>query len=72
MSLRPNEMASPAGFGPRVVVFGDTLHRLKVVASGGPVVPGPPFEICAPHFTFAPPVAAYIQYCILKMWPPCC
>jgi len=23
-----------------------------------------------PHFTFGPPVAAYIQYCILKMWPP--
>ena len=22
-----------------------------------------------PHFTFGPPVAAYIQYCILKMWP---
>ena len=21
---------------------------------GGPVVPGPPFEICAPHFTFDP------------------
>jgi len=27
----------------------------------GPVVPGPPFEICAPHFTFGPLVAAYIQ-----------
>jgi len=23
-----------------------------------------------PHFTFGPPVAAYVQYCILKMWPP--
>jgi len=23
-----------------------------------------------PHFTFGPPVAAYIQYCIFKMWPP--
>jgi len=23
-----------------------------------------------PHFTFGPPVAAYIQYCILNMWPP--
>jgi len=21
------------------------------------------------HFTFGPPVAAYIQYCIFKMWP---
>jgi len=31
---------------------------------------GPPFEICAPHFTFSPLVATYIQYSILKMWPP--
>jgi len=23
-----------------------------------------------PHFTFGPPVATYIQYCILKMWLP--
>jgi len=23
-----------------------------------------------PHFTFGPPVAAYIQYCIFKMCPP--
>jgi len=38
--------------------------------AGGPVVPGTPFEIGAPHLTFGPPVAAYIQYCILKMWPP--
>ena len=34
------------------------------------MVPGAPFEIGAPHFTFVPPVAAYIQSCILKMWPP--
>jgi len=53
--------------------------------AGRPVVPGPPFEIGASHFTFGSPVAAYIQYCILKMcppfwflaphfvfWPPCC
>jgi len=26
--------------------------------------PAPPFEIGAPHFTFGPSVAAYIQYCI--------
>ena len=25
-----------------------------------------------PHFTFGPPVAAYIQYCILKMCSPFC
>ena len=35
--------------------------------SGGP---GPPFKTCAPHFTFGPLVAAYIQYSIFKMWPP--
>jgi len=23
-----------------------------------------------PHFTFGPPVATYIQYCILEMWSP--
>jgi len=28
-----------------------------------------PFEIGAPHFTFGPPVATYIQHCILKIWP---
>jgi len=33
-------------------------------------VPVPPFEIDAPPFTFGPPVAEYIQYCNLKMWPP--
>jgi len=38
--------------------------------AGGPVVPGPPFEIGDPHFTFGLTVAEYIQYCILKMWPP--
>ena len=38
--------------------------------AGGQVVPGPPFEICGPHFTFGPLVAAYIQYSILKMWHP--
>jgi len=32
--------------------------------------PAPPFEIGAPHLTFGPPVAAYIQYCIFKIWPP--
>ena len=37
---------------------------------GGAVVPGPPLKIGAPHFTFGPPVATYIQYCIFKMWPP--
>jgi len=44
--------------------------KARAVASRGPVVPGPSFEICAPHFTFGPLVAAYIQCCILKMWTP--
>jgi len=38
----------------------------RVVASGGAVVPGPPFKIGAPPFHVWPPVATYIQYCILK------
>jgi len=39
--------------------------------AGGAMVPGPPFEIGAPPFhVWPPPVAAYTQYCILKMWPP--
>ena len=42
--------------------YGCTWHR--VVASVGAMVHGPPFKICGPHFVFAPPVAAYIQYCI--------
>ena len=36
----------------------------------GAVVPGPPFEIGSPHFSFGPPLTAYIQYYILKIWPP--
>ena len=47
------------------------LAGSRAVASrGGAVVPGPPFEICAPHVTFGPLVAARIQYSILKMCPP--
>ena len=38
--------------------------------AGEPVVPGPPIWYRCPHFTFGPPVATYIQYCILKMWSP--
>ena len=39
--------------------------------AGGSVVPGPPhLKSVPPNFTFGPPVAAYIQYCIFKMWPP--
>ena len=39
------------------------LNHSRAVASGGPVEPGPPFHVL-------PPVATYIQYCILKMCPP--
>jgi len=46
------------------------LLPVKAVASGGPVVPGPHMKSVPHHFTFGTPVAAYIQYCILKMWPP--
>ena len=49
-----------------------TRKVFRAVASGGGQwCPAPPlFEICTPHFTFGPPVAAYIQYCILKMCNP--
>jgi len=30
----------------------------------------PHLKSVPPHFTFGPPVAAYIQYCILKIWSP--
>jgi len=56
------------------IFFGDRQFYIFMEArpspSGGAVVPGPPFEIGAPHFTFGPPVAAYIQYCFLNMLPP--
>jgi len=47
-------------------------HTGSSPAGGGQWCPAPPFEIGAPHFRFSPLVAAYIQYCILKMWPPFC
>ena len=36
---------------------------------GGQWCPAPRVKSVPPHVTFGPPVAAYIQYCILKMWP---
>jgi len=30
-------------------------EQCTAVASGGPVVPGPPFKLCAAHFMFGPP-----------------
>jgi len=38
--------------------------RSRAVASGGASGARPP------HFTFGPLVSAYIQYSIIKMWPP--
>ena len=47
------------------------LRAIRAVASGGVVVSGSAhLKLVSPHFTFGPPVAAYIQYCILKMWSP--
>jgi len=44
--------------------------RFRAVASGGESGARPPYlKSVPPHFTFGPPVAAYIQYCILKIWP---
>jgi len=43
---------------------------LRVVASGGPVVPVPHLKSVPPHFTFGPPVAAYINTVFLKCDPP--
>jgi len=37
---------------------------------GGQWCSAPLFEICAPHFTFGPLVAAYFQYTIFKMCAP--
>jgi len=38
--------------------------------AGGQWCPAPHLESVRPHVTFDPSVAAYIQYCIVKMWPP--
>ena len=43
----------------------------RAVASGGACGARPShLKSVPPHFTFGPPVVVYIQYCILKMWPP--
>ena len=49
------------------------LSKVAVVrgrASGGASGARPPIWNRCPHFTFGPPVAAYIQYCIFKMCSP--
>ena len=38
--------------------------------AGGSGARSPHLKSMLPHFTFGPPVATYIQYCILKMCPP--
>ena len=37
---------------------------------GGQWCPSPHLKSVPTHFAFGPPVAAYIQYCIIKIWPP--
>jgi len=37
---------------------------------GGQWCSAPHLKSVPPHFTFGPPFATYIQYCILKMCPP--
>ena len=45
--------------------------NIRAVASGGGSGARPPhLKTVPPHLTFGPPVAANIQYCILKMWFP--
>jgi len=47
-----------------------SLEIRAVDSGGGKWGPSPHLESVPPHFTFGPPVVAYIQYCILKMCPP--
>ena len=49
-----------------------TLPRAGPSPAGGQWCPVPLFEISALHFTFGPPVAAYIQRCIFKIGLPFC
>jgi len=63
-------IGGPSGRFATTYVIQISMTSVRAVARGGPVVPAPPFEIRAPHFMFGPPVASYIQYHILKMWPP--
>jgi len=47
--------------------FSDCQGRRQWGASG---VRPPHLKSVPPYFMFGSPVAAYIQYCIFKMWPP--
>jgi len=42
----------------------------SVASGGGSGARTPHLTSVPPHLTFGPPLAAYIQYYILKMWPP--
>jgi len=52
-------------------IVGTFRRPPRAVASGGASgARTPHLKSVPPHFTFGPLVAAYIQYCILKMWSP--
>ena len=71
LSNRKNDVSTLRRFNPRDMGMKHTHHWAGPSPTGGPVVPAPPhLKSVPPHFTFGPPVAAYIQYCILKMCPP--
>ena len=46
------------------------LCSRAVASQGASGVRPPHLKSVSPHFTFGPPVDAYIQHCILKMCPP--
>ena len=52
------------------LVIGMRLESRAVASGGGRGARPPHLKLVPPHFTFGPPVATYIQYCILKMWLP--
>jgi len=67
-----NLLAGPAPAMCKLINF-KFFHNVENAGqspAGGQCCPAPPFEIGAPPFHVWPPVAAYIQYSILKMWPP--
>jgi len=43
----------------------------SAVTRGGQCCPAPYSKSLPPYFMFGPPVTTYIQYCILKVCPPC-
>jgi len=47
-----------------------SVHIRAVASGGGGVVPGPPFEICDPHFRFGPWLLHTSNTVFLKCGPP--